>query len=273
MDPVAAIRRPEYTGENRCIPCTVTNVVIAVAVAAALAAVSVPVAAGVFALSLVSIYLRGYLVPGTPTLTKRYFPDWLLRFFDKDPATMRGSADPSLADEEAFDPEAILLETGALEECEDVEDLCLSDSFAEAWEEGMARLDDDDTTRRDLAQMLDIDAEGLEFEEHGHAFVAMIDGRRIGQWESRPAFLADMAAARELRERYPSWTSFDIQRRSQLLSGLRLFIEDCPTCGGPVTLKEDTVESCCREIDVIAATCEDCGARLFEIQSEGIPVE
>jgi hypothetical protein len=33
-----------------------------------------------------------------------------------------------------------------------------------------------------------------------------------------------------------------------------------------VTLGEDTVESCCRSIDVIAATCEDCGARVFEAQ-------
>ena len=79
------IREPEYTGENRCVPCTVLNVVLAVALTAATAVFGPVVAAVVLVASLGSIYYRGYLVPGTPELTKRYLPDRVLRLFGKAP--------------------------------------------------------------------------------------------------------------------------------------------------------------------------------------------
>ena len=79
------LRQPEYTGENRCTPCTVVNVCIAALLAVAVG-VAFPLAGVVvFVLSLAAIYLRGYLVPGTPTLTKRYLPNRVLALFDKAP--------------------------------------------------------------------------------------------------------------------------------------------------------------------------------------------
>ena len=79
------IREPEYTGENRCIPCTVVNGVLAVVLTAAAAVFGPVTAAVVLVASLGSIYYRGYLVPGTPELTKRYLPDRVLRVFGKAP--------------------------------------------------------------------------------------------------------------------------------------------------------------------------------------------
>lgn len=79
------VHQPEYTGENRCIPCTSVNLVIAAVLAGGIARRSRPLAVAAFTASLVAIYVRGYLVPGTPTLTKRYFPDWVLAAFDKEP--------------------------------------------------------------------------------------------------------------------------------------------------------------------------------------------
>ncbi|MBP1902333.1 hypothetical protein J2744_002023 [Halorubrum trapanicum] len=79
------IREPEYTGENRCVPCTVLNGILAVALTAAAAVFGPVVAAVVLVASLGSIYYRGYLVPGTPELTKRYLPDRVLRLFGKAP--------------------------------------------------------------------------------------------------------------------------------------------------------------------------------------------
>ncbi|THE66616.1 hypothetical protein D8Y22_00330 [Salinadaptatus halalkaliphilus] len=85
IDIVEELKQPEYTGENRCEPCTIVNVAIAV-VAGSLVArrsrIGGVLAVGV---SLALIYLRGYLVPGTPTLTKRYLPPAVLRWFGKDP--------------------------------------------------------------------------------------------------------------------------------------------------------------------------------------------
>lgn len=261
MDILDELRNREYTGENRCIPCTVANVAIAAVLASLIATWSVAVGIGAFLLFLLAIYLKGYLVPGTPTLTKRYFPDRVLRLFDKAPASEK-----PVATEAELDLERILQEADALEPCAHGQDLCLTQAFESAWFDRIADLEAADTTRTDLARILDMDEADLTVAEYGDAFVARLDGRRIGQWESRAAFLADMAAANELRERYSPWTGYEVQQRSRLLQGLRIFLEECPSCGGPVTLEEDVVESCCRSIDVIAATCGDCGARLFEAE-------
>lgn len=100
------LRRPEYTGENRCLPCTVINLAIAVAAAVLtgvlFAGLGVSTAGRVVAGGLVligsvaAVYLRGYLVPGTPTLTKRYLPRPVLRLFGKAPEPDRTDAGDGL---------------------------------------------------------------------------------------------------------------------------------------------------------------------------------
>lgn len=52
-----------------------------------------------------------------------------------------------------------------------------------------------------------------------------------------------------------------------MLNGLRLFVERCPACDGPVTADREVVESCCRSLDVVAVSCDACGARLFETEA------
>lgn len=78
-------REPEYTGENRCMPCTVLNAALALALTVAAAAFGPVTALVVFVGSFASIYFRGYLVPGTPELTKRYLPARVLALFGKAP--------------------------------------------------------------------------------------------------------------------------------------------------------------------------------------------
>jgi hypothetical protein len=260
---VHRLRQPEYTGENRCIPCTIVNLLIAVLVSGLVAIASPPVAAVVFAVSVAAIYLRGYLVPGTPTLTKRYFPDPVLRLFDKhelpEPPTV----------EDDSDVEAFLLDVDAVEVCREGTDLCLTEGFREAWYDRIERLreqGDVDEGVVALFEGLDIDPNRVRIESYGDAYEAYIDDTRVGQWESRAAYLADIGAEAELRERHPAWHRLGFDERTEILGALRLWLERCPTCDGPVTLGEETVESCCRSIDVIAATCEECGARVFEAQ-------
>lgn len=263
------LRRPEYTGPNRCIPCTVVNSVIAVVVAGALAVAGWSVlgvvagwllGTGTLLLFLATIYLRGYLVPGTPRLTKTYFPDRVLRWFDKEPI---GGGEVLDGD---VDPETVLLEAGAVVDCEHEDDLCLTGEFRADWRGRIADLREGDAGRDELATVLDVDPDQLTFEDHGEAFTARLDGRRAGQWESRAAFLADVAAARELRSRFGPWSAMDVRERSAVLGGLRIFIEQCPDCDGPVSIGQEVVESCCRSFDVVAVSCRDCGARLFEAE-------
>jgi len=257
-------KQPEYTGENRCLPCTAVNTVLAgvlsIGVGVGLAMMASPAAwaggaALVFAVSLAAIYFRGYLVPGTPELTKRYFPPWLLELFGKD------EPEPAI---HAIDPESELVTAGALEECADRDDLCLTDAFQERWYDEIDRIKREGTNRQHLLDLLEIDEEAVEFREHGSAFQAYIGNEPVGKWESEPAFIADLGAAKALTEFHPDWDLLSIQAKSQLLNGLRLFITTCPACGGQPDFGTDTVESCCSTHEVAAVSCGDCDARLFE---------
>jgi len=101
-------KNQSYTGENRCTPCTVVNVVLAAALGLGLGLFAPPIGAAAFVVGLGSIYFRGYLVPGTPELTKQYFPEWLLARFDKldEPPVGAGSG-PSVRSEVGSETESV----------------------------------------------------------------------------------------------------------------------------------------------------------------------
>lgn len=271
-DLLAPLRRPEHTGENRCLPCTVVNAGIAVLLAAGagVAAVAggagadlgVVLGAGVLVICGVTIALRGYLVPGTPWLTRRYLPEWVLAQFGKAPADAGGDGDG--AGDPTFHPEQDLVAAGAIEECPDRDDLCLTDGFRADWLAAIDRVRAEDADRAELLAALDIEEGEVSYEEYGDAFRATVDGSVAGRWESRAAFLADLGAARVLADRHPDWSGLGLRQRSQLLHGLRLFLDTCPECGAQPDFETETVQSCCWNHEVAAVSCPGCGARLFE---------
>ena len=270
---VDRVRQPEYTGENRCTPCTLVNVVIAAIVSLAFGVVWLPLAVVSFALFVGVIYTRGYLVPGTPTLTKRYFPDRVLRWFDKDPSatavSVDGDVDLGSGDAPALDVEAVLQDAGALEPCEDVDDLCLTADFESAWRREIDRTDDT-VVRRRLASILDIDEEEITLTERDRWFVAVVDGIFVGRWESHAALTADIATDTVLEGQIDDWEAFSPDQRSALTRGLRIYLDSCPDCGGRVDFKEETAESCCRTWEVLVTRCEACDSRLFEIDLSAV---
>lgn len=280
MSVVESLKQPAYIGENRCTPCTIANSVIAVVGSAALsgglvaAGAGTPVAVAVGALALgasaAAIYLRGYLVPYTPTLTKRYFPDWLLARFDKLPA--EGAGDAEAFDGEV-DPEAVLLDVGAVEPCEHVDDLCLAESFRSEWRTTMARVEERGVETDDIVRVLDLDFETAALNRHGAGVLLTVGDEEVGKWESDAALVADVAAADVLADRYADWSRLDAVDRSRLLRGLRIFAETCPLCGGDLDLGQHTVESCCRSYDVVAVTCHECQSRLFEQRADQVAAD
>jgi hypothetical protein len=204
---VDSLRQPEYTGENRCTPCTILNLGIAGAIGAAAARRSKLAGALVVGASVVAIYLRGYLVPGTPELTKRYLPDSVLRLFGKETEPVvhsglgavnaqSGAADEAdasseirvtdpvadtgtsgAADSEAENggerpqpssPETYFLEFDVVEPCEEIDDLCLTDEFESAWNAEIDRVDTDDLDAADAAAALGFDADDHDFEIGNH---------------------------------------------------------------------------------------------------------
>lgn len=278
------LRNPRYTGSNRCLPCTIVNLVIAAALALVVATVSVGWALATFAAAAVTIGVRGYLVPGTPTLTKRYLPDRVLAWFDKGPerggvasggAAANGAADHGIVadDGEPFDPATALVEAGVLLEDPAVDDFVLEERFHDAWRREARTLADADVDEEALADFLGLDPDPVALVESNHAYGAYVEDEPAGRWESRQAFLADLAAAAVLDDHWDGWSELSTARRSELLGSLRLFIETCPTCDGSVTLDTTVVESCCRTYDVLAATCDACDARLFEADVDPAALE
>jgi hypothetical protein len=71
LELVEDLRRPEHTGERRCWPCTVVNVVLVLGAALAVARRRRPAALPVLLLGTALVYLRGYVVPGTPRFAPR----------------------------------------------------------------------------------------------------------------------------------------------------------------------------------------------------------
>ncbi|WP_101296650.1 hypothetical protein [Halegenticoccus soli] len=255
---VGRLRRPEYTGENRCLPCTIVNLGLTAVGAVALGLVS-PAAGVAFALvAAVAIYLRGYLVPGTPALTKRYFPARVLRWFGKDPAA--SAADVDAVDPSEIDVEERLTAVGAVEPAGD--DLRVAPAFEREWRRAV----DDalEAPERRAGELLGLTKPGIEIRSDGCAVTD--GGSEAARWRSREALLADLGAAPLLRERIPEWDSLGRATQGRLLAGLRVFLPFCPTCDGTPTFERETVESCCHVAEVIVYDCDGCGARLLELR-------
>ncbi|AGB17327.1 hypothetical protein Halru_2752 [Halovivax ruber XH-70] len=277
---VDRVRQPEYTGANRCIPCTIVNVVLALAFAIAVggvvgivgrAATGALAASVVLVVSLLAIYVRGYLVPGTPTFTKRYFPDRVLAWFDKEPALASQNDGQTQGDEGSgkFDPERILVDGGVTVPCEDEEDLCLADGLRERWRSHVVDVRQGDRVEQ-VAAFVERDPETITLDDdpsEDRIVAVGTEGGAVAHWESEAALVADLAGARLLNEQLPTWADRPLHERGQIVGGLRAFLETCPACDGQISIDEETVESCCRSYEVYAVTCDDCGARLLEVSA------
>ncbi|MFC6823671.1 hypothetical protein [Halopelagius fulvigenes] len=288
VDIVEILHQPEYTDENRCEPCTVLNLVIAGIAGSAIARKSKLGGAAAFGASVGLIYLRGYLVPGTPTLTKRYLPSAVLRWFGKEPEletrgglgsvpseTTSANEQPSKAmtsdsetSTEEIDPHDFLLTEDVLEPCENRDDLCISESYSKRWNAEIVDLTEKDLDVDEAVSILGVQMEGetFEIEQYGEAWALVTGSQTIGQWPSQGALLADVGAARVLEEWSDEWDNLVPAQRGQILNGLRLFLERCPGSEGSVSISQETVESCCSSHEVITVSCDKTGERLFEQQ-------
>lgn len=263
-------RRPEYTGANRCVPCTVLNVVIAVVCSGVVAALLPPVGVALLVVSLLSIYLRGYLIPGTPTLTKRYLPASIRdRFDDHETDDEEWETLEKVANyrENAVDPETFLVDSGVVAFADESDDDGrLTEEFAAVYERKLGVYRDATGERAALAALFEADPDAVAFEDRDYPAIDI--DKRIRKWPSEAALLADLAFDAALRECTDGWTDVPVEQRGTIRKGLRAFVEDCPACGGDLTSSPETVESCCGLHQVIAVSCGDCGDRLQEIDPD-----
>ena len=260
-DVLTGLRRPEYTGENRCLPCTAVNLVLAAALAAVAALVSLPLGVAVAGGSLASIYLRGYLVPGTPELTKRYLPERVLGWFGKDD-TLSPIVDVDFDAVAFLDRAAVVVDAG--------DDVALAPVFERRFDDAALALDTEAAMAAASADLLGVDPERVSFASDSGSWRVLVDGSILGRWESKVAFVADLAAHRTLSAWTDDWATVPGAARGRTLSAVRACLETCPACAGEIRLGTETVRSCCREYEVVAATCTGCDARLFETAAQGL---
>lgn len=251
IEPISTLRRPEYTGENRCIPCTVVNVLLATLLAAPFAVVSPLLGTTAFAGCLLAIYLRGYLVPGTPELTKEYLPPAVLRLFGKEPVPR------TLGDPEEVERWQRLETAGIVEQSATV---TLTADFRDRWRAAIDERRDAELGEREVARLL---GEREVAQRGDRAF--SVDGNQLVRWDSRAALLADVAGSAVLGERFEDWQGIDRDARRELLGRLRLLLERCPDCDGPAARGSESVDPCCQKsYTVVWNECEACGALLGE---------
>lgn len=252
-----SIRQPEYTGENRCVPCTVLNLLIAVAVSSLLALFgSFLLGATALFLFVIVVYLRGYLVPGTPRLTARYLPDEALRLFGKEPRSS-----PRFRPENGGKLTAMEIVVPCDEDGRD-ETACLDSDFRTAWRERIESTRPEDVERADIADLLGVETDSVS-SLGGHAVVT---GSRLVRWPSAAALLADVAAGTVLEDRSEEWRHLSLGRREETLTRLRAFLSRCPTCGEPLSRGTKSVGSCCQPSrTVFSAVCDRCDSHIVEI--------
>lgn len=259
------LRRPAYIGERRCWPCTALNAGL-LALACAVVARATPIgAAGVGLAGSAAIALRGYLVPYTPQIAPRLaarLPFDVPQPADRakrPPSRPPGSlTDDDLAGEVVTER---LLDAGVLV-AED-EALVLDESVRERWrdEMGSLRALEPDALADAIRAIVDATTTVDRVETaDGEWFVLSEAANAVAseRWLSRPIAIAEVGAVGALD---------GLSRGYRLAAAgpLRLFLERCPACEGPI--EATTTAACCggpgpRGLDDVLA-CTACERRVF----------
>ncbi|MFC6765486.1 hypothetical protein [Natrinema soli] len=245
------------------MPCTIVNIGIA-AVLAVAAVVIAGTGIGIlfFLVALAIIYLHGYLVPGTPTLTKRYLPASVLGLFGKESVTERRAR--SIDANATIEEQLVAIGVFTVKD-----NPALTDSFANAWKVANERFRFEDVDESALRTLFGTD----DVSRHA-ATGAVVDGNQSIRWISESALVADVTASRLLAERGSGWETVEPNERIALLRGLRLFLRVCPACDGAVDVTERTADPCCeRPHTLIEVTCSDCGTPLADDAVVGIDAD
>jgi hypothetical protein len=272
------LRRPEYTGENRCWPCTVLNVLVVFAASALLGVVSPPAGGLVLGVGVALVVLRGYVVPYTPQFAPRLVAaapiDLGVVGLDHGHRTDGGRRSESLTGDDGGDGDELirrLAEAGVVTADESGE-LFLADDVRRTWEAGMRRLESgpDEQLAAATASAApfpargDVEGDWIVVTRTEGADAESIDGEAGDEvWLSRAHAIAETAAVAAMNDRV------DLETAARAATPFRLFLEHCPLCRGDV--EETVVRECCGgpgsiyddpETPVLA--CADCDELLYE---------
>lgn len=270
MDILSSIAEEEYTGRNRCWPCTLVNAALVGAFALWLLVRKRQIASlAVTVIGAGLIYLRGYVVPYTPTFAPRLaaaspLPDDLFHDAAYEPvAEERESLVETDVDGETVLEE--MVEAGIV--VPDGETLTLSADVDDVWHEEMARLAA--YSIEDLATEIERDVPTID-----DADTLESDGNEWVVLGANDVFLARQIAIGELAAYRVLGPYLDDEAiRLTGSRSLLMFLDECPLCGTPV-VEGSEADNCCGAYaapgdgpdDILA--CPNCEQRLFTFPSE-----
>lgn len=277
-DLLERVRRPEYTGENRCWPCTLTNALLLGLLMVAVARRRNRLEATLLgALGATALHYRGYVVPYTPKFAPQLvqrLPFGSLLFGHDEQPPSDSLADRAAGDETGGPPSGDAIVTALLEAgvvVADGEELSLDRDFQAAWRSEMERL-----RGRSLEELAATAAETIPAAVEtdvgrtvGKPYI-IVDGTDDGSGVStlrEPVAIAELAAARALE-------SYVDDEGVRLAAGrpLRTLLAACPLCDGPLTV---TRQACCGEVTPAGSrppeklVCPDCDIRVFTFDTAG----
>lgn len=256
------LKRPAFTGSNRCWPCTVVNLVVLAGVVAGIALFKLVPAVVVAVAGLAVIWLRGYLVPYTP----RFAPKLVARL--PGDSFEHSAKTDSLEDVHARDADGEdVLEAliGAEVITVDGDQLGLRDEVAASWRARMAELSD---SPERLAQAAENDIAGIDSarieDVDGETYVVVTGGSTA--WLPEAVAVAEIGAVQVLRE-----TELPDRYRELAAHSLCAFLETCPVCDAAVV--EGPADDCCGHTvpdpshdPPAVLACERCGVSFYTLE-------
>lgn len=215
-------RNSQYTGENRCWPCTVVNLGLVGFISSCVAIIGSDLMAGsILLVGVASTGLRGYVIPGTPRLT-RYLPASVLSVFNKGPS---GSLAVT-ADSDSQETDLVEVSEGTIR---------LSSAIRNKYKTQAQNLaSDSDRLEAAIVDAFDrVDHITVNRSLGGNEnwFAKDSDGDILLRWEARPVAAMDVAGEMLLSEYDPDWTTLDSSHREQQRAMLRRAAKTCPMCG------------------------------------------
>lgn len=262
------LRRPEYTGENRCRACTVVNVAVLIVAITGIGVVAARplLAAVVGVVGVVAIALRGYLLPFTPRFAPALVAPLPGSFFAHDaPADSETLSD---LDADAADSEAVLralVEAGVV--TADGDHLGVTPAFEANWRDRMDALADaPDGRLATAAREATPSVTAARVERTGAEIFLVVTGASgSSRWIRRPVAIATVAAVAALGD-----TDLPAAHRAVAADALCAFLDTCPACGDDIV--EGRLDDCCghslgEHDPERGLACEACGVAFHRFES------
>lgn len=171
--------------------------------------------------------------------------------------------EPTLT-QETRNVEQFLLDREILQPAPGADDYELTDTADAEIRAALEAIDDLDDARAHAEAWLGVDPATVEFDVEDPVVTLVVEDRERGEYPSAAAIMADTAIASVLADWIDGWSTLRSQKRGEIISGVRLFLEVCPACENPVAFDMKSVTSCCGSYQVAALICRNCGARLYE---------